>query len=70
MPGARVSISFADAISKKRISGPGLSDDAKSVTVFEMGSIGNETLVDRADSKCLNYFSYTNIDFLFFKSGL
>ena len=41
MPGARVSISVAAAISKKRISGPGLSGDAKSVTVFEVGSIGD-----------------------------
>ncbi|WP_157859827.1 hypothetical protein [Prochlorococcus marinus] len=39
MPGARVSISVAAAIIRKRISGPGLSGDAKSVTVFEVGSI-------------------------------
>ena len=70
MPGARVSISVAAAISKKRISGPGLSGDAKSVTVFEVGSIRNYTLVDRADTKSLNDFSHTNIDFLFFKSEL
>ena len=41
MPGARVSISVAAAIIRKRISGPGLSGDAKSVTVFEVGSIAN-----------------------------
>ncbi|KZR64628.1 hypothetical protein [Prochlorococcus sp. MIT 1303] len=41
MPGARVSISVAAAISRKRISGPGLYGDAKSLTVFAVGSIGN-----------------------------
>ena len=41
IPGARVSISVAAAISRKRMSCPGLSGDAKSVTVFEVGSIGD-----------------------------
>lgn len=41
IPGARVSISVAAAIIRKRISGPGLSGEAKSVTVFEVGSIGD-----------------------------
>ena len=41
MPGARVSISVAAAINRKRMSGPGLYGDAKSDTIFEVGSIGN-----------------------------
>ena len=41
IPGARVSISVAAAISRKRMSFPGLSVEAKSVTVFEVGSIGD-----------------------------
>ena len=41
MPGARVSINVAVAISRKRMSGLGLSGDAKSLTVFAVGSIGN-----------------------------
>ncbi len=39
IPGPTVKINVAAAISRKRMSSPGLSGDAKSVTVFEVGSI-------------------------------
>ena len=41
IPGPTVKINVAAAISRKRMSCPGLSGDAKSVTVFEVGSIGD-----------------------------